>query len=74
VSLKLKTFIVEGSGLFPVDMLRYDACWPTTSSDSALIAIERWAVQPSPRRVSVMTREGGLTDDRWLSFGWKVLS
>lgn len=36
---KLYEFTVEGSGLFPFDMLRYDQCWPKSQNGSA--AIER---------------------------------
>lgn len=28
-----KVFTVEGRGTFPLDMLRYDACWPYSSED-----------------------------------------
>ncbi len=27
-------FTVEGSGMFPYDMLRYDQCWPSSEQDS----------------------------------------
>ena len=29
------TFTVEGTGMFPVDMLRYDNCWPRTEQDDS---------------------------------------
>src|SRR5882757_4313205 len=34
------SFVVEGSGRFPYDMLRYDQCWPMTSIDSAAMDYE----------------------------------
>jgi hypothetical protein len=30
-------FFVQGQGHFPIDMLRYDACFPASEHDSALI-------------------------------------
>lgn len=62
------TFDVEGRGDFPLDMLRYDLCWPATEDDSRLVA---HAVRTADRPV----RLRGLklpTVARWASFGWKV--
>jgi hypothetical protein len=33
----IKKFEVEGSGEFPIDMLRYDQCWPTDTADALKI-------------------------------------
>ena len=32
------SFTVQGSGEFPIDMLRHDSCWPAQPADSALVA------------------------------------
>jgi hypothetical protein len=62
--------VVEGSGSFPLDMLRYDACFPYEQTDSG--AIER-----TGRRRVVLIRRGvnehAGSEARWTSFGWKVV-
>ncbi len=68
--MKLK---VKGSGAFPLDMLRYDNCYPASEVDAGLIAStfdgwSRWevCVARPDKRGSVWT------DRRWESFGCKV--
>lgn len=60
--------VVEGSGDFPFDMLRYDSCVPLDEQDAR--AIER-----SERRRIVLARravnDDGGTPGRWASFGWR---
>jgi len=58
-------FIVRGKGIFPLDMLRYDKCYPLKSL---------------PRRtdtvVDVLLRvdmDRALTPERWSSFGWEIV-
>ena len=73
-------FTVEGKVGFPIDMLRYDRCWPATQNDAA--AIDRVL---QPRRVpmrdvpvgsSITLRTGSEsapTIERWRSFMfWRV--
>lgn len=68
----LVRFAVEGSGDFPIDMLRYDGAFPATERDSYKISefdhrrveLEAWADGPSTRVP---------TEDRWKSFLWKVV-
>jgi hypothetical protein len=68
--MKLKTFVVEGAGQFPYDMLRYDACWPATENDSRLLE----GTLRERRRVAIETIASfTLTPDRWASFGWKIV-
>lgn len=65
---QVQAFTVEGAGQFPIDMLRYDACWPSTQQDVA--AIERIGTR---RRIQLR----GITAPtaaRWKSFGWAVLN
>ena len=70
------TFYVEGSGHFPIDMLRRDHCIPADDRD--------WEAVMSPecrdqRRVRLVKLHSGkdpmkhLTPERWLSFGWAIL-
>ena len=59
-------FIVEGSGVFPMDMLRYDACWPAVGASAELIRYK------GKRTITLNTWNVGITPDRWRSFGWTV--
>lgn len=34
---RLVEFRVSGVGYFPVDMLRYDRCWPATTDDAVSV-------------------------------------
>jgi hypothetical protein len=66
-------FIVEGSGTFPFDMLRYDHAWPySESKDSPSLDRDlRWGV----RRVMLSSdTPQAPTDGRWRSFGWQVIA
>lgn len=66
---------IVGSGRFPIDMLRYDTCFPFTEVDAHKVAetydsyLRRWEIviakYPS-------NRADGFTDARWESFGCKV--
>ena len=59
-------FIVEGRGTFPVDMLRYDCCYPSGSKDAAALLTKE------PRRVVLIGER--ITAARWKSFLWNVTS
>lgn len=65
------TYIVEGSGSFPVDMLRYDWSAPFSELDSAGIA-----QSDGKRRVKLVRfcrGEFSITQARWASFGWTLV-
>lgn len=68
-----QTFAVKGSGEFPVDMLRYDACYPASQDDSVKLSrrLERRTVCLERR---IANRGPVPTVDRWSSFGWCVLA
>jgi hypothetical protein len=63
-------FDVFGEGPFPIDMLRYDLCWPASELNATTLAAT------FTNRVSVHgIKLKGLkppTPARWASFGWKV--
>jgi hypothetical protein len=61
--------VVEGTGLFPVDMLRYDDCRPAGEEDSYAIikSIERGHSNPS-WEIRVLRRR----DSREESLRWTV--
>ena len=67
-------FKVRGNFSFPVDMLRYDACYPATQD---AVNKMRWQADGETREVTLMQlhqRKNGahVTEDRWASFGWEV--
>jgi hypothetical protein len=64
---KFHLITVEGSGPFPIDMLRNNQCWPYETDDSAL-------VQGCNDRMRIVRVKGTLTPNtkRWESFGWRV--
>lgn len=68
--MKVTSFIVEGKGKFPFDMLRYDLCFPCDGTSSHNVAIDT----PDARSVKLISMSGnGITPDRWASFGWGVI-
>ena len=67
-------FVVDGSGEFLFDMLRYDHCWPATSVDA-----NNMRAQVRLRRLTLCTyahgdRSGTPSEATWSSFAWKVVS
>jgi len=58
---------VEGKGRFPLDMLRYDQCWPADPSSVGLI-------DNDVRKHRVVKLRGLKmpTTPRWVSFLWSV--
>lgn len=77
--MKVNYAIVRGKLPFPVDMLRYDKCYPATEQDSMLIlqSIEReWPGEFKITEISVgiiFEKGTSLTIARWESFGWTAL-
>jgi len=72
----LKRFTVEGSGEFPLDMLRSDRCWPAGADDAARIGAHYGMADPDgvrARSVTLETAEKYAPNrQRWLSFRWRV--
>lgn len=66
-------FTVEGDGRFPLDMLRYDACWPHWERDA--LAAQSTGDHDAARRCVVLEthRVEAPTVARWASFGWRVV-
>lgn len=63
----LYRYTVRGEGVFPVDMLRHDSCWPARQDDVAPVI----TAQRDERSVTV-TGIQPPTEGRWRSFGWVV--
>lgn len=62
---------VRGRGRFPLDMLRYDQCWPSREIDSHIID----GCEPGIQVDAVVEIKSHLrtgTAGRWKSFGWRV--
>ena len=74
--MKTKTvhFTVTGSGTFPLDMLRYDRCFPRDSTDCALMDNSDYQRKRTVRLAIDDARRGrsAVTEARWQSFGWTV--
>ena len=66
-------FKVRGAMAFPVDMLRYDACWPADIDSGIDIVMDRKDVEYNDIRTAIMTSHQAPTQDRWRSFGWDIV-
>lgn len=60
-------FYVTGNGHFPVDMLRYDQCWPVEGDERMF-----QDAYGGPNRSIKMRSHKEPTIERWSSFGWSV--
>lgn len=75
------TFTVTGTFAFPLDMLRYDNCYPADQDavgcmQSALNprSIKEGELRVTLRRAGATKGEAeGITPARWESFGWRVV-
>lgn len=67
----IRSFVVEGRGEFPFDMLRYDRCWPASGRDAAMLATDGGG--HDRRRVELRSADGQVTVARWNSFLWGVI-
>ena len=73
------TYTVEGSGMFPLYMLRYDSCWPYSGEDAFSIGMGYDDPGISDkRRVRLSTyrhqeRVNEITHGRWRAFNWVVV-
>ena len=65
--MKAYKVTVEGRGTFPLDMLRYDQCYPLKSDDAVNIATGK-----GERRKVTLVSDKPFVIARWNSFGWSV--
>ena len=69
---------VVGSGPFPVDMLRYDKCYPDTERDATAIvhSVKILPLEDRPTSVDVVQQHLSVrpnwTPERWATFGWTL--
>lgn len=73
-------FSVMGSSTFPLDMLRRDQCYPSSESEAELLTRHfqdlRIAGRTETAVIELEARKQRFwvpTEERWDSFGWKVL-
>jgi hypothetical protein len=70
-----RIFTVIGHGKFPIDMLRYNACFPYQSGDSTKIAHSiKFAEERNEYKINLCQPAGYSPPniERWRSFGWEV--
>jgi len=65
-------FFVTGKGLFPMDMLRYDQCFPASQDSAVTIDSEIPGTRTVEMRRYVSDKTTMPTTGRWASFGWTV--
>ena len=72
-----QVIVVEGSGQFPFDMLRYDDCIPRHESEMHKLDFKMWDPTSREKRRIELTRFSANgeppTEERWRSFGWRVV-
>ena len=74
------TFKVKGSGTFPVDMLRYDTCYPKDSRDALRIGGLEGSDEVGVKSIVYLQINHGrkndahITPERWKSFGWEAIT
>jgi hypothetical protein len=65
-------FFVMGKGSFPVDMLRYDQCFPASQDAAVSLDSEIPGNRSIELRRYVSDKTTVPTTGRWASFGWTV--
>lgn len=66
--------VVEGSGQFPFDMLRYDHCWPINEGQDSPELAKDWGAERRQVALRMASpNDHGPTIGRWDSFGWRVI-
>jgi hypothetical protein len=74
--MRTKRFTVTGSGSFPLDMLRYDSCWPEAAEDAAKIEASCRGEKSRDVTINLSTSDRNFTVPtvgRWVSFNWRVV-
>lgn len=78
--MKKVAFVVEGLDVFPIDMLRYDSCYPkdSTSVGNIIFSLDP-TILADQKEMGRPFRVGLISDKepfvgRWTTFGWTVIS
>jgi hypothetical protein len=61
-------YYATGQGNFPVDMLRYNQCWPASTDDALNLLND----DPEDLRSISLLSHVEPTIERWSSFGWSI--
>ena len=69
---RVYTFTVAGNDDFPLDMLRYDLCYPKSQRDASEMA-KTFRQRRGEYRVTLVSSKAP-TEERWGSFGWALES
>lgn len=76
MAMKIVKFTVKGSFRFPLDMLRYDQCWPAGPEDTARMEYSTESRSPEGYDITLCrwAPNGAWTPTmgRWASFNWHV--
>jgi hypothetical protein len=68
------SFVVVGKGPFPLDMLRYDGCYPATPGAVEAITSSFDKEHRQPYKVALLSNDVPPTEGRWRSFGCSVIN
>jgi DUF1680 family protein len=67
-------FTVRGKVTFPLDMLRYDCCYPATQEDVAKMAESLYTSDGCEIQLEAFRdKKWQPTKERWKSFLWEVI-
>jgi hypothetical protein len=69
--IRIHEFVVNGVGSFPIDMFRFDLCYPKSEEDSATIEKSFRQSERGEHSVRLVSSKAP-TLDRWRTFGWKL--
>ncbi len=79
--MHIREYRVAGHGDFPVDMLRYDSCWPADGDSAFKLVLPLYEQTNDGQRnwlrktrVLRLRSYSNPTDARWSSFGWMVVN
>lgn len=70
--MKTLRFTVYGKGQFPLDMLRYDSCWPRFELEARVLAEPKGKEIHTVHLCKHVESHGEVTPERWASFGWTL--
>jgi hypothetical protein len=63
----------DNVNIFPLDMLRYDQCWPASEWDTLAIQDAITAPELGAQAVTLVSNSEP-DPERWQSFGWQIIT
>lgn len=64
MALHLRHFTVRGRGEFPLDMLRYDSCWPRSGEDVMVLSADYQFIEKEREKCDKCDGKGFYPDPR----------